>query len=146
MATGKFTGKKLHVSIDSSDGTLTDVSSWVYECSNPLPEIELADVTAGGGVSGYTHVPGLQKAEFTISGWMDDTAGGIWATCKGYINDGSTFTRTFVVCPAGTSAGAPSIDGECKIKQVRLDTKVKDAVGIMVDCVLQSSAVVGVSS
>ncbi len=146
MATGKFTGKKLHVFIDSSGGALTDIGAWVYECSNPCPEMEMADVTAGGGISGYTHVPGLQKSEFTISGWMDNTTGGIWDTCKGYINDGSTFTRTFVVCPAGTSAGAPSIDGECKIKAVRMDTKVKDAVGLMVDCILQATASFGVSS
>lgn len=146
MATGKFTGKNLHVSIDSSDGTLTDVSSWVSECSNPLPEIELADVTAGGGVSGYTHVPGLQKSEFTISGWMDNTTGSLWWATKGYISDGTTFTHSWVVFPAGTSAGAPTIDGECKIKQISLDTKVKDAVGLTVSCVLQSSAVIGVSS
>ena len=146
MATGKFTGKNLNVFIDSSGGTLTDVSAWVYECSNPCPEIELADVTAGGGVSGYTHVPGLMKAEFTISGWMDNTAGSLWDTCKGYIADASTYTRSWMVCPAGTSAGAPTIDGECKIKALRLDTKVKDGVALLVDCVLQSSAVIGVSS
>ena len=146
MATGKFTGKDLHFHLDTQAGVLTDVSNWVYEISNPFPEIELGDVTAGGGVTGYTHIPGLQKNEFTVSGWMDDTTSSLFDVVSNYTTATSSEDRTYIVFPAGTSAGRPTISGECHIKAVRLDTKVKDPVPILVDLLLQGGVTIGISS
>ena len=146
MATGKFTGKNLHFFLDTQGGSLTNVSPWVYEVSNPLSEVELADITAGGGVTGYTHIPGLQKGEFTVSGWMDNTTSSLFDVVSNYSTATSTEDRTWMVFPAGTSAGAPTIEGECHIKAVRIDTKVKDPVPILVDLLLQGGITIGVSS
>lgn len=146
MATGKFTGKDLHFHLDTQAGVLTDVSAWVYEISNPLPEIELGDVTAAGGVTGYTHIPCLQKGEFTVSGWMDNTTSSLFDVVSNYSTATSTEDRTWVVFPAGTSAGRPTIEGECHIKAIRMDTKVKEPVPILVDLLLQGGITIGVSS
>ena len=146
MATGKFTGKDLHVKIDDSAAAIKDVSNWIYEVSNPLPEVEWADVTAGGGVTGYTHVPGLQKSEFTISGWMDDTTSSLWDTVGDYLTDSSTDDRTFIIFPAGTSSTKPVITGECHIKAVRMDNKVKDPTPVLVDCILQGGITITIAT
>ena len=146
MATGKLTGKDLHFHLDTQAGVLTDVSAWIYEISNPLSEVELADITAGGGVNGYTHTPGLQKNEFTVSGWMDNTTASLFDVVSNYTTAASSEDRTFVVFPAGTSAGRPTISGECHIKAVRIDTKVKDPTPVLVDLLLQGGITIGVSS
>ena len=146
MATGKFTGRDLHVKIDDSAAVPKDVSNWVYEVSNPLSEVELADVTGAGGVGGYTHIPGLQKSEFTISGWMDDTTSSLWDTVSDYLTDSSTDDRTFIIFPAGTSSTKPVITGEMHIKAVRMDSKVKDPTPCILDCILQGGITITVAT
>ena len=146
MATvGKAFGKNLSFTLDSTcGGTPVDISTWVMSVDGLPGEREMADVTCGGGAVAHAYLMGLQNADISLVCLMDQTTDSAYDTVCGYMDD--TGARSFVFCPAGTSAGYPWIGGECRIKSVILPAKPLEALTFTVNLVLDSTLSIAVSS
>jgi len=116
-------GKALFFSLDNSTPAVKDISADVEEVDGLPGEVELAKY-AGGGSSGYSHIPGLFNCEFTVKAVFNDTADKAWDVVKGYLADAAT--RSFVYGPKGSSNGYPKFSGECWIRSIALPGKTTD--------------------
>ena len=124
MATsGKAHGKNLVFKLDTQGGAEKDISAYVRSVDGLPGEVELGDVTAGGA-SGYSYLPGLQKADFNLECVFDDTADAAYDVVNDFMSD--TNTRTFSYGPAGSTSGYAKVSGECRIKKLSLPAKVVD--------------------
>jgi hypothetical protein len=106
MATsGKAHGKNLVFKLDNQAGSLKDISAFVTSVDGLPGEVEMSSY-ACGGASGYSHVRGLFKGEFSIEIIFDDEADSAYDIIKDYITDSAT--RTFEFGPAGSTSGYAS--------------------------------------
>ena len=141
MATsGKTHGKNLVFKLDNQAGVLKDVTSYVRSVDGLPPELEQGDVT-GGGATGYSYTPGLQKGDVKIEFVFDDTADSIWDIIKDYLSD--TDTRSFEFGPAGSTSGYVKISGELRIKKVGAPAKNTDPLIWTMEAVLDGACTIG---
>ena len=141
MATsGKGTGKDLYFALDNQSGTLKDISAYVRSVDGLPGEVELQDVTAGGA-SGYSNVPGLERAEITIECVFDDASDSAYDVVKDFMSDSST--RSFEFGPAGNTSGYAKVSGECWIRRVNLPAKVVEAIIFTVTLVVDGAITIG---
>ncbi|MDP2731071.1 MAG: hypothetical protein Q8O55_11415 [Dehalococcoidales bacterium] len=105
-------GKDLIFKLDNSSNVLKTLTAYTKKVDFPL-EIELNDVTPGGGV-GHKWFRGLQVLTMTVTFNMDDAADGPWDILKDFMSD--TSTRTFEFYPKG--GATPKATGECVVKSL----------------------------
>lgn len=142
MATsGKAHGKNLIFWLDTQAGVLKNISARVRSVSGLPGEKEMGDVTAAGG-SGYSYLPGLQKADFSLECVFDDATDTAYDVVKNFLSD--TATRSFEFGPAGSTAGYAKVTGECWIKKVTLPGKVTDPLIFTIDAVVDGAITIGV--
>lgn len=120
---GKAHGKNLVFKLDTQAGDLKDISAYVRSVDGLPGEVELGDVTAGSA-SGYSYLPGLQKATITLECVFDDSTDAAWDVVNDFMSD--TDTRSFEYGPAGSTSGYAKVDGECRIQKVSLPAKVTE--------------------
>ncbi len=139
-ASGKAHGKNLFVSLDNQAGTVKTISSYVESVDGLPPEVE-QDQYACGGASGYSSIPGLQKAEIKFECIFDDTADSAWDIVKDYLTDVNT--RSFVVGPAGSSTDFVKLSGELRIKKVSMPVKTTAGLRFTIDADLDGACTIG---
>lgn len=124
----KVHGKTAYFNLDNSSGTPVDLSNY---CDNvELPrDASLAEVTSFGD-GGVKTVPGLEDSTVSISGAWDSTMDTHLAACFGHAN-----TFTFIVGPAGSTAGLKKYTGECRIANYSVSSPVDGRVEF--ECELQ---------
>ena len=108
--------KDSYFALDSSAGSLVDISSYVRSWSLPR-EAERADVTAIGDVD-RASIPGFTGGTISLGGQMDYTTDGIFdilATLAG-----SVTTRTFNAGPEGGTTGDVKLSGECILTSLQI--------------------------
>jgi len=141
MATsGKAHGKDLFFQLDTQGGVLKDISSYVKSVDGLPGEVDLGDVTAAGA-SGYSYMPGLQKADFSLECVFDDTADSAYDVAKDFMSDSNT--RSFEYGPAGSTSGYAKISGECRIKKVSLPAKVTDPLIFTIEASVDGAITIG---
>ncbi len=138
----KSHGKALFFTLDDQGGTGTrDISAHISEVIGLPGDIDLADST-GGGATGHSYFPGLQKASFTLRMFMDDAAStGSWTVLKNFQTD--TTTRSFVFGPKGSTSTYPKISGECVIRRISIPCRVSDPNIMEVECELDGAVTIG---
>jgi hypothetical protein len=142
MATsGKSSGKNLVVKLDTQAGVLKTISAYVKSVDGLPGDMEMGDVTVGGGATGYAYFPIFGKAEFSLTCVFDDTSDSAWDVAKSYLSD--TATRSFEVGPAGSTSGYVKLTGECRIKKVGLPVKVNEVLIFTIDCVVDGAVTIG---
>lgn len=114
---GKGFGKNLYITIDS-----VDLSAYCQEVTGLPGEVELGDTTAGNA-TGYSFLPGLQKAEGTIKLVFQQGASKPWNTLSGYQTWAAA--KAVVFCPAGNTSGYPKYT--CSIWVKSIDMSVTPA-------------------
>lgn len=139
---GKAHGKDLVFKLDNQSGVLKDLSAYVRSVTGLPGEIELGDVTVGGGSTGYSFLPGLQKADFSIECVFDDAVDSAWDVVSDF--DSDTNTRSFEYGPAGETAGYAKINGECRILRVPLPANAPEPLLFTVELKLDGGRTIGV--
>jgi len=137
MATsGKAHGKSLVFKLDTQAGASKDISAYVRSVDGLPGEKEMGDVTAGGA-TGYSQLPGLQKADISLECVFDDTSESAYDVVKDFLSDSDT--RSFEYGPAGSTSGYAKVTGECRIKKVSLPAKVTDPLIFTIDLVVDGA-------
>ncbi len=111
-------GKALYFTIDEQGGANPRNISGDIKSITGLPgSVDMDDIT-GGGATGHSYNPGLQKARFVAVMVVNTTATtGSWTVLSNFQTD--TTTRSFVCGPSGASSG-PKLSGECRIVSIDL--------------------------
>ncbi len=147
MATkGKSSGKDLVFKLDIQNtapltGASKTISAYVKSVDGLPGDMEMGDVTAGGGATGYSYFPVFGKADFSLTCVFDDTADSAWDVVKTYLSD--VYTRSFEFGPTGSTSGYVKITGECRIKKVGLPVKVNEVMIFTVDLVVDGAVTIG---
>ena len=141
MTVGKQFGNSLEFGLDSTcGGTIVYIGDWVMSVDGLPGEREMADVTCGGGSNSHAYLAGMQNAEITLQCLFDQTTDSAYDTVSGFMTD--TGARSFEFYPATTASGAPTITGECRIKNVVLPAKPLEPLTFSVTLALDSTVTV----
>lgn len=100
-------GRSSVFKLDSSAGTLTDLTAYVTDVSVPSDRDMIETTTMGSG-GARTFVPGLSGATLTISGKWDAA---LEAHIAGIAN--LTASQTFEYLPEGVGSGKRRTTAEC---------------------------------
>lgn len=131
-------GKDSYFAIDNTNGSVTDISSYVDSVDGLPGEMELADVTAFGD-GGHKNIPGLENVSFTVSGSWD-------ATLDAIMGPRRTATASFEYGPAGNGSGSVKYSGECWISNYSVTSEVGDKVSWSADLVVDGTVTRGTFS
>ena len=112
--------------IDTSSGSLTDISAYVTSVDFP----ETADVaeTTTMGSSNKTYIVGLKDATLSIAGNWDATVDAILGVVVG-----QSATLSFQYSPEGTASGKVKYTGECICTNYSVASPVGDVVSYTAD-------------
>lgn len=121
-------GKNAVFKVDTSGGTLTDISTYIHEVTLPR-SIETAETTTFGVTGGSkTYVTGLNDATISISGKFHAT---VDAHLAGIL--GQDASVSFEYGPAGSTAGYVKFTGEAIMTKYDLSSPVGDVVTFSAD-------------
>lgn len=126
MVLSRTHGKDAVFKIDDSGGSLRDISGHVNNVSGLPSARALADVTAYGD-AGERFIPGLQGAQFTVTGNFDSAATTGSATVLNGLRT-TTTTSTFEYGPEGGTTGKIKYTAECWLENLSVDSSVTDKV------------------
>ncbi|WP_427422659.1 hypothetical protein [Lysinibacillus fusiformis] len=119
-------GKDAYFAVDDSGGTLRNISSNVNNVSGLPSARALSDVTAFTD-AGERFIPGLQGAQFTVTGNADDTATTGTLTVLNGLRTASA-TSSFEYGPQSNTSGKVKYSGECWLENLTVDASVTDKV------------------
>lgn len=114
-------GKDSVFKIDNAAGSLTNISTYVKDCS--LAQSVDVPETSTFGDNAKTFITGLSSATFSINGLFDPTVNTVLAGITG-----SSTTKSFEYGPAGSTAGLPKYTGEAILTSYGVSGDVSDAV------------------
>lgn len=132
-------GKNSVFKIDNSAGSLTDISTYVKDCS--LSESVDVPETSTFGDSAKTFITGLSSATFSISGLFDATANTV---LSGIV--AATASKSFEYGPAGSANGAPKFTGEAILTSYSVTGDVADAVQFTAEFQITGAVTLGTYS
>jgi predicted secreted protein len=114
-------GKSSVFKVDNAAGTLTDISTYVKDCS--LAESIDVPETSTFGSSAKTFLTGLYTGTFSISGLFDPTANTV---LSGIV--AASESKSIEYGPAGSTAGNPKFTAEAIMTSYSITGDVADAV------------------
>ena len=119
-------GKSSVFKLDNASGSLTDISSYVYNVDFP----ETADVaeTSVLGASAKSYIVGLKDSTISLSGLFDATLDAIAGAVVG-----QSATLSFEYSPEGTASGKVKYTGEAIMTNYSLSSPVGDVVAWSAD-------------
>lgn len=115
-------GKDSVFKIDNAAGSLTNISTYVKDCS--LAQSIDTPETSTFGDNAKTFITGLSSGTFSISGLFDPTCNTVLAGIVG-----ASASKSFEYGPAGSTAGSPKYTGEAIMTSYSVTGDVADAVG-----------------
>lgn len=129
-------GKDSVFKIDNSAGTLTNISTYVKDCS--LAQSVDTPETSTFGNNSKTFITGLSSGTFSVSGLFDPTCNTVLAGIVG-----ASATKSFEYGPAGTGTGAPKFTGEAILTSYNVSSDVADAVQFSAEFQVSGAVTVG---
>lgn len=114
-------GKNSVTKVDSSGGSLVDLSSYLTSVSFPM-SVDSSETTTFGA-SAKTYIPGLSDATVSMEGNFDTTADAHFAGIKG-----QSATVTIEYNPAGTTSGLPKYTAEAILTSYEVSSGVGDVI------------------
>ncbi len=126
MAVAPRHGKGSAFSLDSTAGSLVNLSSGVREASISR-SMDPAEVTTFGD-NDKNYIGGLRGAEISIDGIFSSTHAEV---LDGVFNDATSTSYSFELNPDGsTAAGRHLVKGECLMTSLEYGASVDDAVSM----------------
>ena len=125
----KVAGKAGHFSLNAQT-----ISTYLDKVSG-LPDIsDLQEVTAFGDTGTKWAPIGLDKAEISIEGWWDQTL-------HGYLNTVRSLATAcaFIYGPQGSTVGQVKVNGNCWMKDYKINSEVKSNIRFTVTLVLDGA-------
>lgn len=121
-------GKNTVFKLDSSAGSLVDLSSYLDDVGFPQ-SIETAETTTFGVAGGSkTYIVGLNDRTISLAGKWDATLDAHFANLIGALNSGSLATASFEFGPAGSTGGLVKYSGEALVTSFEVSNPVGDVV------------------
>ena len=128
MPVSRYPSKDISFALDDS-GAVLRVLTGITEVSG-LPGVKEHIEATAVGDNGTQWVESLERVEFTVTGWYDDTTNTGTKTVLSGVRAAADFEGTFEYGPKGSGTGDEKISGECVMVDLDYPTRLGEIVGV----------------